>query len=140
MPSEAGAIYQLKPSRLNLITDESEIAYLAGFFDGEGCVYIQERNRTGKVSYGFVIQISQSDWPIMEWLLEIGGTVIQHNGSPLTNKDRPHWVWRLGREREVYEFLQLIWPYSKVKSDKILEAMDLLEAREAVRQGVGDGA
>lgn len=57
---------------------ETRLAYLAGFFDGEGCVYILRRR--GKTSVGYDLEASFTSSDIEPLALaqrEFGGTVTE---------------------------------------------------------------
>jgi len=49
-----------------------EAAYIAGFVDGEGCIRIQNKNKT---SHYLVLSINQKDRRVLEWLAPKIGAV-----------------------------------------------------------------
>lgn len=78
--------------------------YIAGFFDGEGSIYIgwatgaQARAFKNKeATFDFVVSISNTYRPILDALVaEYGGRLTTHNGgSKKTVNTRDGWTWRL---------------------------------------------
>ena len=79
-----------------------EIAYIAGIFDGEGCVYVRTNCRS------IDAQIDMTDLDILERVKIIfGGTIY----GPYNRPDRkPIYIWRAGRREQVWKFLDTIYP------------------------------
>lgn len=71
---------------------EQEKIWVAGFFDGEGCVTIRKPYKTkkGTAGYTLAVTVSQKNKPILDWLKEEwGGCVVQQmKGSGV-------WAWRI---------------------------------------------
>jgi len=100
---------------------ESEIAYAAGFFDGEGSVvrYPQRNHKSFKVH----VAIYQSSLPVLEWFVQtFGGIVHLHNYNAGRTKD--HWRWNLHGYKAL-EFLRIIRPYLRVKGEHVDEILQL---------------
>lgn len=91
-------------SRLKMPTQEWQLAYLAGLFDGEGCI----TRANGRP----IIQIGMTDGPVISWLGSIGGTVRVE--QPPGNR-KPLYRWRVLAANEVEDFLRAIYPYLRVK-------------------------
>ena len=87
-----------------------ELAWAAGFFDGEGCSCIQRRQ--GGKYLGIALQISQCNIENLERFLAavdqgtIRGPYIGRN--PNSN---PSWRWRVGNAEGVHEVMKQLWPY-----------------------------
>lgn len=82
--------------------------YFAGFFDGEGCITI---STGGKVQ----VSITQKD----KTPLEIAKTIY---GGTIGLKDRKFthiFCWRLSSAKDIYSFLNFIYPHSIVKKKEI---------------------
>jgi hypothetical protein len=101
-----------------------EIAYIAGFFDGEGYTGIVERgwqnkNTTDRSRYYYAqVRVSNNDKKILEWIDSLfpGGKVYMQRKA-----DPGHtigWQWHLYGSG-VDHFLQTILPYTKVKREEI---------------------
>ena len=118
---------------------KTEIAYLAGLFDGEGCIQIKKqweaKKRAGKPRrykvWRISMEISMTDKDIIEWVHKtVGvGTVLINvkNKSP---SSKPHWKtqwrWRCSH-RQAYKVCKMIWPYSQVKLELVEKIIDHYE-------------
>ena len=95
---------------------ETERAYLAGIFDGEGCVgYYKRRGNRSKYSYIALVAISQTDFRPIHWLQE----KIQF-GTVVTKAGKKHfeYQWSTNKKSNVYEFLDAIIPYLILKKEQ----------------------
>ena len=105
---------------------ETERAYIAGLFDGEGSVdYAQrwEKRTKGKYKVWRIhCEISMTDKYVIEWLCEVlgFGTV-----RPKKVKEgmKLQWRWRCGF-RDAYSFAKIVWPHAQVKLHKIEQIID----------------
>ena len=120
----------------------SDIAYIAGLFDGEGCVTCKQKktkrnDRGGKVYNQWYIrcEISMTDKAVIEWLQETLGVgwsaEKRYNNKP---KYKRQWRWCCGY-RDALTFAKLVWPYAQVKLHKIEQIIDHYEPRA---QELGD--
>jgi len=111
---------------------ETERAYIAGLFDGEGSVdYAQrwEKRTKGKYKVWRIhCEISMTDEPVIRWLHEVLGVgtvrVIDKTKAP---SGKPHykkqWRWRCSF-RDAYSFAKIVWPHVQVKLHKIEQIID----------------
>ena len=105
-----------KPINQNLMPEQ--LAYLAGLFDGEGSVGIYEFKKPNKNSnWQFKVEIANTDWRIMQWLLDNVGGIVHEN-----TRSKSHWSkaysWHVqGKNSEI--FCQLIKPYTIIKTNQI---------------------
>lgn len=108
--------------------DNTELSYLAGFFDGEGCIFIQkikslQKSRVGGIRhcpnlrYRLTVQLTNTNQEVMDWVKSIGWYV--HERKNLKKQWKRCWVGRL-HDIRAYEFLKLVLPYLKVKKDEAL--------------------
>lgn len=81
-------------------------AWLAGFFDGEGCVYISKNGKSIQIS------ITQKNTNCLFLIKQKFGGSVSHKGSGCS-------VWRTSDKRTVLKFLRAIRPYSIEKSADI---------------------
>ena len=115
----------------------SEVAYIAGLFDGEGSIDFKKRKeKRGNVQH-ILMRIEMTDESVLNWVQEtLGvGTVRKRNRSPSVKshwKDR--WVYSV-RFREALYVCKLLWPYAQVKLHKIEQIIDHYEPRA---QELGD--
>ena len=111
---------------------DTNLAYIAGLFDGEGCVsykqYDRKRphNKRAYPTWSIRLEISMTDQSVLKWIHEIlkVGTV---NPKRYKTKDtlgwKKQWRWRC-QHREAYYVARLLWPYAHVKLDKIQKIID----------------
>src|SRR5215475_5687920 len=89
-----------------------ERAYIAGFFDGEGCVHF----RNGRPH----LSIAQKDPAVLHKIQGMlgYGSIFQPQGM---DKHRYEHAWRLTITRDVYtyHFVRMIYKYSVVKRKKL---------------------
>ena len=96
---------------------EAERAYLAGIFDGEGCVgYYKRQGNRSTYSYVAMVLISQSDFRLMSWLENKIGF-----GSITTRAGKKHFEyhWQINKKSVVIDFLEAIEPYLVLKGEQV---------------------
>ena len=113
----------------------SDIAYIAGLFDGEGCVSYKQYNRQRKhnkkpyPTWQIRVEIAMTDKAIIEWLHETLGfgwsAEKKYHTKP---KYKKQWRWCCGY-RDALTFAKLIWPYAQVKLHKLEQIIDHYEPR-----------
>ena len=99
---------------------ETEKAYLAGFFDGDGCVNIATRQgkQAATVSHYLQVIFSQCDRPFLQrWCEKVGmGSV--HKNAPMRHPNitqtKDLWHWRL-MDRQAEAMLRMMMPYLDIK-------------------------
>jgi hypothetical protein len=107
--------------------NDTDIAYIAGLFDGEGCVsykqYMQKR-KGRKKAYPFWqirLEIAMTEKSILVWLCEVlgVGTVTEKRYKiKYTLGWKKQWRWRCSH-RDAFKVCCLIFPYAHIKLDKI---------------------
>jgi len=116
---------------MNKLT-ETEKAYIAGLFDGEGSVdYAKRKVKNGrspnaKKKYHYCWKIScrigMGDKYVLEWLHEtLGFGTLRPRKVPEGMK--PHWVWQCGYQLAL-QFAKLMWPYTQTKLHKLEQIID----------------
>ena len=113
---------------------EVERAYLAGFFDGDGCIMATiERHKEKK--FGFRIRltfkVSQADPFIINYL---------HNKSGVgkVRKNRTTYDWLIRDQIIVKNILEMIFPYVKIKRKQLKYAFriadkDILNKKDLIQ-------
>jgi hypothetical protein len=122
---------------------DTDVAYIAGLFDGEGSIDFKRRyeNRKGRKGKRYLtnamnitMRIEMTHESILRWIkekLEVG-TVRKRNRSPSVKshwKDR--WTYTL-RCRQAYYVCCLIWPYAHVKMAKIQKIIDHYSEKDKI--------
>lgn len=96
-----------------------ELAYIAGFIDGEGSLQIQRRihrNEFGEwFGYSIYLDIGQTRRDILEYLQgKAGGGCIHH--KPTNGNRKEAWMLRvMGRQAQT--FVSQLRPYLRVKAE-----------------------
>jgi hypothetical protein len=101
---------------------ETDLAYYAGIFDGEGCVSIVKKAWTSKITtrhreyYNMECSIGNlSEWLIYSLKMSFGGVVLRED----YRGDRPFiWRWKI-QGRRAADFLRVILPYTHLKKPQI---------------------
>ena len=120
----------------------NDIAYIAGLFDGEGCVTCKKKptkrkDRGDKIYNQWYIrcEIAMTDKAVIEWLQETLGfgwsAEKKYHTKP---KYKRQWRWCCGY-RDALTFAKLIWPYAQVKLHAIENIIDHYEPKA---QELGD--
>lgn len=96
--------------------------YVAGLFDGEGCIYISKDLHCLQVS------ISQKTTGILKLLAT-------KFGGKIRTKSKCHscWQWRLTNKQEIIGFLQAIEPHVIIKKSDVAIAFEFLNTYEKSR-------
>ena len=117
---------------------DTDLAYIAGLFDGEGAIYFKrgiekKKKHTGKGhrlsnSLRLSMEITMTDQSVLIWVHEILG-VGTLNKKPRKGrrvdgtKYLMQYRWRC-TFREAYQVCCLIWPWSHTKLDKIQQVIE----------------
>ena len=121
---------------------ETDKAYIAGLFDGEGCVSYKQymRKRKGKSkaypTWQIRLEIAMTDESLLIWLHEVlgVGTVGPRKVKPGRKKQ---WRWRCSH-RDAYFVSLLIWPWSHTKLAKIQQIIQHYADKKVMNDNVVD--
>ena len=117
---------------------ETDRAYIAGLFDGEGCVSYKQYNRkraNNKKAYPtwqIRLEIAMTDKSVLVWLNEIlgVGTVGEKRyKTKYTAGWKKQWRWRCSH-RDAFYVCCLIWPWSHVKLHQIQKIIEHYSERK----------
>lgn len=113
------------------------IEYLAGLFDGEGCISLAQGGavKNGYVSFGLRMAICMCYKPIIEQIHnDYGGNKIARRRTDGNRRDQ--WTWHItGKAAE--ELLNLLIPHLIVKKEEALVCKEALNYRRSLPKGVG---
>ena len=117
---------------------ETDRAYIAGLFDGEGSIYFKrgvekKKKHTGKGhrlsnSLRLSMEITMTDESVLLWVHEVLGVGTlrpkrvkgkRKDGTPYLKQ----YKWRC-TFRDAYQVCLLIWPFAHVKLDKIQKIIE----------------
>jgi hypothetical protein len=86
-------------------------SYIAGLFDGEGCVHIGGRRHNS--SYNLEVSIANTNLEVLEWIKSIfGGYVKTHKKAKEYHTQC--YSWRVV-SKQASEFLECIYSYMRIK-------------------------
>ena len=112
---------------------ETQKAYFAGFFDGEGCVAIYRKK--------YVASLSNTDLrPLLAAQNIWGGHIAFVSSASRPAAVRDMWRWQIYGQNSA-AFLEDIRPFTSVKSDQIdvyLEIIRIIPTRRGQRRRPGD--
>jgi len=96
---------------------ETDIAYIAGLFDGEGSIHFKRG-----------MEITMTDHSVLIWLHEVLGVgTLRPKTVKGFRKDGTKYLkqykWRC-TFRDAYQVCLLIWPFAHVKLDKIQQIIE----------------
>ena len=105
---------------------KTDLAYLAGFFDGEGNIYIQGL-RPSRHCYNLSVRISQANrWILERYRMAFGGLIREIKPTSLTA--RGIWQWMIAG-RQAMAFLKAIYPYLILKQGEAKIAIEFQSTR-----------
>ncbi len=111
---------------------ETDRAFAAGFFDGEGWLGIYLATWRGSQSFSPRLAASNTDRAPLEWLRKHFGGTIKDDPPPKNPHYKQSYTWFLFSIEERLSFIQAILPYSIVKRERllILEEFLLIHSHE----------
>ena len=109
--------------------DKEKISYLAGLFDGEGCItykkyYRKKKDRLkGYECWSIRLEVAMTDKPAVEYFKEILGigrvnSKLRRTPPHAKSKWKDQWRWTCWH-RDALKVCKLFLPYAKVKLNKI---------------------
>ena len=102
---------------------DTNLAYIAGLFDGEGCVsykqYMRKRSHNKKAypTWQIRLEMAMTDKSILVWVCEVlkVGTVTEKKyKTAYTVGWKKQWRWRCSH-RDAYYVSCLLFPYAHIK-------------------------
>jgi hypothetical protein len=117
---------------------ETDRAYIAGLFDGEGSIYFAKRPEKKKKHKGkgyrisnsqrISMEITMTDRSVLIWLHEVlgVGTLVKKPRKGFRKDGTRYlmqWKWRC-TFRDAYYVCKMIWPWAHTKLPKITKIID----------------
>lgn len=119
---------------------ETDLAYVAGMVDADGCISVLKRHyKPTGVDYFFAkIDAKQVTPEAVTLAHQLGGSLYLE--KPGNDRSRPLYRWEASASTAV-AVLRLLLPYLRIKREQALNAIALAEARPVLsRKGVARGA
>ena len=109
-----------------------EWAYLAGFFDGDGCVSIAKSQTTISPTYALTVIFTQADGPFLEyWQRRTGlGNVYERSLKSNRSPRHPGFQWRMSHKDSI-KFLKKIFGHVALKKDQVQLALEFAKLPSA---------
>ena len=107
---------------------DTDKAYIAGLFDGEGSVsykqYMRKRahNKKAYPTWQIRLEIAMTDESLLIWLHEVLGVGTMGPRKVKAGRKK-QWRWRCSH-RDAYYVCCLIWPFAHTKLPKIQKILD----------------
>lgn len=119
------------------MAEATELAWLAGIIDGEGCIDLSRRSRARAVGYHMRVSVSNTDVRLVARCQQITGLgrVAQLGGETrrrMRDRWRPCYAWSVST-RQAEDVLRLVLPYLVIKREQA--DLALLARRYRGRQG-----
>jgi hypothetical protein len=117
---------------------DTNVAYIAGLFDGEGCVsykqYMRKRSHNKKAypTWQIRLEMAMTDKSILVWVCEVlgVGTVTEKKyKTAYTVGWKKQWRWRCSH-RDAYYVSCLLFPYAHIKLAGIQKIISHYAKRE----------
>ncbi len=106
---------------------ETEKAYLAGLFDGEGTLGYYFKTKAK--NYVASLAIYNTNTEVMRWIKNttgIGGIYLNKGGK------NAGWQWQLTSKPQIKGFLSEIQPYLIIKADQVDLLLELWNAEQGI--------
>ncbi len=87
----------------------TEIGWLAGLVEGEGCIGIFSNGRHTKQK-AVTISINMTDFDIIFRLQQITGMGNINPKPPKNPLHKPQLCWRVAKQKDVLQLLYTVWP------------------------------
>jgi len=115
----------LQPVKIELT--ETELAYIAGIIDGEGCIYFPKPKRT---SLRISLQISNTDKNLMDWLhtklyFRRRSRKVYEFNNPHYPKNKMIYSIAIQDPLQLKPLLTALLPYLIVKKQKAIKALKI---------------
>jgi len=108
---------------------ETDKSYIAGLFDGEGCIgyYNANPNPQGTPYCHSSVHISNTNQNVIIWVGKITGIGRSSTQKFKDGKRRTAYQWQLSKKAQVREFLEAIRPYLHVKAEQVDTLLELFK-------------
>jgi hypothetical protein len=102
--------------------NDTNIAWMAGLFEGEGCIYKDPRCNSYRVS------LNLTDLDVLQKLQTVAGCGSITSIRSRKSSHKPAWDWKIHKRAEVIRLLSAMLPYfGNRRAYKALNALDDLE-------------
>jgi len=105
---------------------DAQAAYLAGLFDGEGCVnvYFRRHTKNGRRYARLMVRVSQNEPAVLRWAMALASMGNISANKPRRAHENPNHVWTVSCS-SARRLLATIRPYLIVKAAAVDRALAL---------------
>lgn len=108
--------------------NETQIGYLAGIIDGEGCIYVNRRNPHGRrktYGYGVKVCVNITSYALVDWLIcHAQLTSIHHKPHPKGNR-KEQWLCTWNNSKAEW-LLNSVFEHLVIKTEQAKLGLQLL--------------
>lgn len=113
--------------------NENVVAYITGFFDGEGTIGVYKRNSQNSIK--LEINIANTNLEVLKRIKNVfSGEINNRSSSKRYSNRKKAWQWIIGNRYKQKFFLEHIFPYLIVKKSQVELGLEYLE-RTSESQG-----
>lgn len=136
---QSDPLVQALLEEIRRLQGEIEVAYTAGFFDGEGSVNSIRIASKRSASYKVHTSVMNTERSVLEWLQgRFGGKIYDHGFKKKPTNWRPGYQWHINQVDALEAFLRAIRPYLRIKGALTDNALEMIALkRRAGRGGPG---
>jgi hypothetical protein len=117
-----------------LALTKEERAYMAGLFDGEGCVSLSTVNKTQHLC---VVTISQKRMAVLAWFHDVfGGSLFVRRR--MQRQETRLGVWSIGDADTIRIFHRIVKPYLRIKAEEFELVVAYLNSPEPSPEALRD--
>lgn len=107
---------------------ETDAAWLAGFFDGEGSIFVYKGGRGGKYDC-YAISLPNTNFDSIEHCFNITGVGLISKKTKRIDHHKQQFQWRVNVQKDILRVLKRLAPYLVVKKQKALDMINILEKK-----------
>lgn len=135
LKKELPEVYKQKIDFENMVNNkycqtETELAWLAGFFDGEGNLglhLIRNPRNVNRPNFGVKFEITNTDKTTLDTIWsKFGGSLVERKLKEGTNHKR-EYRWSLTDKQKIAKMIKAIFPYLKTKYLRASVLLDYIE-------------
>ncbi len=108
---------------------QKELAYIAGFIDGEGCLTLDLGKRRKTLVFSARLLIVNTDKKIIDWLAKKTGAGSHDIKMNPGKYHKPAYRMFLSRQADLLKFLIKIYPYLRIKKRQASVLIEILKYR-----------
>lgn len=116
--------------------NDSDIAYLAGLFDGEGCLIVRPKSKlaSGNYNISYHLEIGMTDRRPIDWCKQVTGKGNVYYLPSKKSKWSDNYRWVVC-SKQAASIVVLLLPFLKVKREQAVLFLELNSIKSQYRRG-----